>query len=113
MSPAYTEVRLPTPTTLTPHPTSDPQPSQSHLSCLLPQLWLLHLWLWLWLWLWLLVFLHTFSLDLLWQLLTPLVLMPLSKIIQSLSPDLAAILGKDELGLGDKAWVRRGQGRFC
>lgn len=38
--------------------------------------------------------------------------MPLSKIIQSLSPDLAAVLGKDELCLGDKTWVGGGQRRF-
>lgn len=100
--PGHTDVRLPTPT-----PLQTPQLSWSHLFYLLSQLWLL-LGLQLWLQCWL--FPHVFfSLSLLWQLLlTPLSPMPLSKMMQSLSPHLAAVLGKNELCLGYKSWVGRG-----
>lgn len=76
--------------------------------CLLLQLWLLFC-----PWVWLLVFLCVFFfLGLLWQFLTPLSFMRLRNVIQSLSPDLAAVLGKDELCLWYKTWVGRGQGRL-
>lgn len=91
------------------HPTySPPPPSRSHLFHLLPWFWVLCLQLWLRIWL--LVFLHIFfSLGFLWQLLIPFSCIPLSKIVQSFSPNLAAVLGKDELCLGYKTWVGRGK----
>lgn len=83
------------------------QPSWSYLFHFLLRLWFL---LCLLLQCWLLLFLRTFcSPGPLWQLWAPLPPVPPSEIIQSLGPDPAAILGKDELRLGYKTWAGRGQ----